>query len=151
VLRITKPLSERFENSILRDPNSGCWLWTGGTFINGYGYLVVNGKTRSTHRMAWEIYVGDIPDDMCVLHKCDVRCCVNPKHLFLGTRADNNRDCKDKGRHTKGSMSSRAKLTEEQVVVIRASDKTQKQLAAQYRVSQSLISLILIGRIWKHV
>jgi hypothetical protein len=141
----------RFEAKLLRLPIAGCWLWTASTFENGYGMLIVNKKSCTTHRLAWKIFKGEIPNGMCVLHKCDVRCCVNPDHLFLGTYADNNKDCKAKGRHTKGSMMGTAKLTEEQVASIRSSRNTQKQLAAQYGVSQSLISLILVGKIWKHV
>src|SRR6516225_4211550 len=79
-----------------------CWIFNGSKRRGGYGQFAIRRnahiKHYTAHRFAWEIYKGDIPSDVCVLHKCDVRECVNPTHLFLGTRADNNRDCIAKGR-----------------------------------------------------
>jgi hypothetical protein len=93
----------RFEAKFIPEPNSGCWLWTGGTSGYGYGHfsLPVRG-CRTAHRAAWTLYRGQIPAGLHVLHKCDVRCCVNPSHLFLGTHSDNMRDMVRKGRWSKG-------------------------------------------------
>lgn len=92
-------LSERFYKKISPDPNSGCWLWIGAAFNHGYGQMRINGKIKSAHRASWEIHNGDIPNDLFVCHKCDVKLCVNPDHLFLGTNSDNMKDMNDKKRH----------------------------------------------------
>src|SRR3990167_3892348 len=88
-----------FEDSYMPEPNTGCWLWTGATRYDGYGTRPWRGKTSAqAHRIAWEVFRGPIPDGLQVLHRCDVRCCVNPDHLFLGTQLDNMRDMIQKGR-----------------------------------------------------
>jgi hypothetical protein len=146
-----KPLHVRFEQSILRLPIAACWLWTGD--INNYGYarLLHNGRNYAGHRLAWNLYKGEIPHLMCVLHKCDVRLCVNPHHLFIGNEADNMRDCINKGRKPMGSKHATAKLTEEQIASIVIDDRAQRLIANQYGVSQSLVSMIKSGLRWKHV
>lgn len=99
-------LLPRFEKFVFPDPNSGCWLWGGSEGTQGYGQfgVRVGGKSmpKLAHRVAWALYRGPIPDGICVLHRCDVRLCVNPDHLFLGSVPDNQRDMARKGRGTKG-------------------------------------------------
>jgi hypothetical protein len=80
------------------DRSGPCWLWTGTTNGVGYGQIRIDGKRWTTHRLAWTLAYGPIPEGMCVLHRCDTRACCNPEHLFLGTVADNNRDMGKKGR-----------------------------------------------------
>lgn len=75
---------------LVGDP--GCLIWTGGTDRDGYGQLGVNGRTVKAHRYAWERERGPIPDGMTIDHTCWERSCVNPEHLRLATRADNNRN-----------------------------------------------------------
>lgn len=77
----------------------GCWLWQGRVGTHGYGMLSHNGKLTTAHRVSYVLKYGDIPSGMIVCHHCDVRRCVNPEHLFLGTHLDNMRDCVAKGRH----------------------------------------------------
>lgn len=76
-----------------------CWLWLGAPTPDGYGRLFDKGFNWAVHRWAYARLVGSIPDGMWVLHKCDVRACVNPDHLYLGTVLENNRDTTNRGRH----------------------------------------------------
>jgi HNH endonuclease len=111
-------------------------------------------KTRflvSAHRVSWEIHFGPIPDGMCVLHKCDVPNCINPRHLFLGTKMDNAKDMIKKGRQKKGALLPQAKLNEESVLEIRNSTQTQKELAKKFGVSQTAISFAKNRLRWSHV
>ena len=79
-----------------------CWEWSGSRFRTGYGRLKIDGKTTSAHRLSWMLHNGPIPDGTCVCHRCDNPPCVNPEHLFLGTKADNNLDRDAKGRTARG-------------------------------------------------
>lgn len=88
------------------DDNTGCWNWLLGKDDSGYGLLRINNKNVRAHRLFWEEMVGPIPPGLCVLHKCDNPPCVNPAHLFLGTKGDNNTDRHRKGR-TKGWVVTR--------------------------------------------
>jgi hypothetical protein len=91
--------AERLLKRVAFEPMTGCWLWTGGTLAFGYGVCRMRGFVEtSTHRLSWLIFRGPIPKGLCVLHRCDTPQCVNPRHLFLGTRADNNYDRTAKGR-----------------------------------------------------
>ena len=116
-----KSIRERFESKYKVDESTGCWLWTAGKFRNGYGQFR-DGRNFHSHRVSYELHVGPIPEGICVLHKCDTPGCVNPKHLFLGTVDDNNKDKASKGRaaRLKGSRNPRSKLTEDEVSVIRS-------------------------------
>jgi len=82
----------------LEKQENGCVEWQRGKFATGYGAVSIGGKMKLSHRVAWEIENGPIPEGLCVLHRCDNRPCCNTKHLFMGTIADNNRDMADKGR-----------------------------------------------------
>ncbi len=75
-----------------------CWIWQGASKGNGYGNVRLGTKNITAHRHAYILFVGDVPDDMDVCHTCDNRFCVNPDHLFVGSRKDNMVDCSEKGR-----------------------------------------------------
>lgn len=101
---IFKPLPKRFADKIDRSDPEGCWLWTGALDNNGYGQIQAtrNGKKQpvKAHRIAWELlHEVELPPDLCVMHMCDVRSCVNPDHLQVGSVGANNTDMALKGRH----------------------------------------------------
>src|SRR5271157_775349 len=77
-------LRVRIEERSVPEPNSGCWLWTGTIVPLGYGEMSVGGRRTLAHRASYEAHFGAIPDGALVLHKCSMRCCVNPQHLELG-------------------------------------------------------------------
>jgi hypothetical protein len=140
------------DNSI-PEPNSGCWLWLKSVDRYGYGQWTRyhGGRRVTAHRMAYEIHNGPLPAGACVCHRCDVRSCVRPDHLWLGTVAENNADKVDKGRQSRGEKSGLAKLTAEDVARIRAHPGSHQDAADLFRVSQSLIWAVRSGRAWSHV
>jgi hypothetical protein len=135
----------------------GCWLWRSTLGSKGYGIIRRPGsrKHHFAHRVAYELTYGPIPINLCVLHKCDVRRCVNPTHLFIGTQADNTADMMNKGRHRTnpviGSEHGRTHLTEADVQYIRRAHLKQRELAEQFGVAQTTISAILRRETWKHL
>ena len=88
---------EKFESKINKQEND-CWIWKGKKILDGYGRLCLNGKNFYAHRLSYEIYKGEIPKGMFVCHTCDVRDCVNPDHLWIGTNLDNINDAIKKGK-----------------------------------------------------
>jgi hypothetical protein len=94
-------LQQRLIRSSIADTH-GCRLWTGSKFSNGYGCFKDrrggHPKSVGAHRVAWEVWCGPIPSGLLVCHTCDVKACIKPDHLFLGTVSDNTRDAWRKGR-----------------------------------------------------
>jgi hypothetical protein len=121
------------------EPNTGCWLWLGRVTDRGYGKVYESRypQEQRAHRVAYRAFVGDIPAGMLVCHRCDIRACVNPEHLFLGTALDNTRDMVRKGRaRFKGNTST---LTTADVLAIRSSPEKPKTLAVRFGVSDGHI------------
>jgi hypothetical protein len=94
-------VKERIYKYSVPEPNSGCWLWTSAERGNRlkYGSMSIGNNAKFAHRASYEAFVGEIPKNKFVLHKCDTPLCVNPDHLFLGTLKDNMSDCKNKNRN----------------------------------------------------
>ena len=137
----------RFSQSYLPEPNTGCWLWEKYTDSSGYGRISIGDKQQAAHRFSWQIYRGKIPKRMLVCHRCDTPACVNPAHLFLGTKSDNANDAAQKGR-----LGTPKRLTEEKVKEIKRLLETggsQRKIAKQFGVSSVTINAIHNGRIWR--
>jgi len=148
-----RTVKERFEQKV--NVTDGCHLWTAcaNNKTNGYGLINIDGKMEYAHRMAYELYVGKIPDGLFVLHKCDVRLCCNPEHLFVGTQKENLDDMTRKGRRAKGEGGGTSKLKTHEVLEIRsmAGTKTQTAIAGIFGVSRRLIGLIINRKRWAHL
>jgi len=151
-------LLARIEANSILEPNSGCFLWTAGTYKFGYGKIGIRlpdgtKKTMTAHRLAWELHRGQVPKPFVVMHKCDVPSCVNINHLELGTQTNNLKDMWIKGRARPQTQPSHerpnAKLSWELVRSIRSSLVPSKELAKQLGVSNVLIYRVRNGEGWK--
>ena len=133
-------------------PGKSCLIYTGTVSAHGYGQIYNGiGFTPYAHKIVWEHHYGPRTDpDLCVCHSCDVRLCVNIMCLFLGTRADNNRDCMLKGRRPHGEAHYNVKLSTAQVKELReayaAGGVTLKELGRQYGMHESNIQQIVSGK-----
>jgi hypothetical protein len=148
-------MAVRIVNGSCPDPNSGCWIWAQSHFHNGYGRISLRGKGRGAHRASWLAFRGPIPKAMCVCHRCDIKPCVNPEHLFLGTTADNQADKKAKGRSACGSQNGGgAKLSDNDIPVIRerlSRGDTLASIGRDYSVTKQTIARVARGTHWSHV
>ena len=108
-MRRNATLAERIEHHSIPVTECGCWIWIGANNIRRYGSLKFEGKNIKAHRASWLAYRGEIPNDLHVLHTCDIPECVNPDHLFLGTARDNMQDKENKkrGNHATGLRNAR--------------------------------------------
>lgn len=160
--KIGRANSKTFEERVQFDPQSGCLLWTGAKQVSGYGFIYVGMNDQGVnprkkiyvHRYAYEQNFGSIPEGLQVCHTCDVRHCVAPSHLFLGTTQENTADREQKGRGAKGERQGSSHLTKEQVEEIRelyARGTTQEKLADTFGIHQTQISRIVRRVGWKHV
>jgi hypothetical protein len=167
---VRRSVRERFEEKVRKATPDGCWIWQGSIIpICGYGCLRVclpDGRrvTQYAHRIAWELENGQIGDGLFVLHHCDVRACVNPAHLFLGTARDNTQDMIAKGRGSsqlrpdrliRGSAHPNAKVTESAVRDIRARAKAGGEsfnaIGRSHGITGEMVGLIVKRRWWRHV
>jgi len=137
----------------------GCWLWTGYINAGGYPEVSFKGQKHLVHRAAYELKYGPIPDGLLACHTCDVRACVRPDHIFLGTHADNMRDKVAKGRSAGpsliGEANARSKLTTPLVRSLRAEYSqggvTIADLAARHDITEHNMRCAIRGLTWKHV
>ncbi|MFZ4539333.1 HNH endonuclease signature motif containing protein [Propionivibrio sp.] len=140
----SNPVKDRFIEKIKIDINSECWIWQGNINKTGHGRFRVSGKMLVASRVSYQLFIGEIPENMLVCHKCDVRSCVNPDHLFVGTYQDNYDDMVEKGRErkAKGENSGVSKLTDMQVKEIRNGKESLRTLAKTLGVSYGHIGKI---------
>lgn len=142
------------QRKTLVDEGSGCWLWMGGLTKQGYGHFRSNYTRYVAHRASYEVFVGAVPDDMFVCHKCDNPQCVNPSHLFVGTPQDNSRDMASKKRHMFGQINGNAKLTEEQartILSLKDCGKSRQAIADDFGICRVTVSKIWTGELWPHL
>lgn len=159
---------ERFWAKV--DRTGACWMWRGAIAKNGYGTHRFGGKTTYAHRLAYTLTKGAIPAGHDVCHTCDVRGCVRPDHLFAGTRTDNMRDAKAKGRTAlgdknrsrkypekvhRGENAYQSKLTEDLVRAIRAfyakGGANQREVADHFGLNYGTVKNVIRRANWKHV
>jgi hypothetical protein len=160
------PLLFKFENRVMKDPNSGCWLWTGP--VNDKNYGIFSAANVLAHRWSYERFKGPILNHLVVRHKCDTPSCVNPEHLEVGTKKDNALDCVKRGRSNKptgkdhwtytrpefvirGEQHGSRKLTEDQVRRIFFDERYNYLIAADYGINTSGVQKIKAGITWKHL
>jgi hypothetical protein len=177
----------RFWSRVDKGPHPrGCWLWTASIRnltpdrSDGYGQFIYQGRNWGAHQFAYYAAYGLYDRDLGVLHTCDVRRCIRPSHLYLGTQVDNSRDMMDRHRNAsaiypgwadwargknhwsgrypdrvqKGSQCGRAKLSEQDVRDIRrrnSAGETKVDLAKEYDVAESLVYVIVYRKIWRHI
>jgi hypothetical protein len=142
----------RVAHRLERGPN-GCLLWTGAKNDKGYGQTTVGRRRYYVHRLAWERHTGaSIPEGWVVMHICDQPDCAEPTHLRVGTQLENMQDASRKGRTTGGERSAQAKLTWEQVRIIRsryARGESQAKLGAEFGTCRQNISRIVNEQAWR--
>lgn len=140
-----KGVDQAFWPFIDKTGAGGCWIWTAGVSGAGYGTLKIHGQRRVAHRVSYELANGPIEGGLFVLHRCDVRRCCNPEHLFLGEQQDNMDDMRQKGRGA-------SKLRAEDIPAIRsahAAGVTPAALAATYGVSRRTVVQAATGKTWR--
>ena len=148
----------RFEQKIERVTESGCWVWMAAGHPTGYGRFGLKNAVDFAHRASWKLFIGAVPKGMYVCHRCDVRLCVNPAHLFIGSAKDNMQDAAQKGRtrippasYASDDTHQMAKLTNTQVRCIRSSQLSNIQLAQQFNVVKETIWKAKTKRTFKGV
>ncbi len=148
-------MEDRFMKFVIKNNESGCWLWSGGK-SRGYGHFSVGPKGspgKSAHRVSYELFKGRIPDNLIIRHKCRNKC-VNPDHLELGTYKDNADDRIRDGVTYKGIKNPACKYTEEQIKDIRrryAEGESQTSISKSLGIRQGHISDICLRKVWKHI
>ena len=149
--RTGKTIADRlaFYSEQPADPDA-CVIYRGLLNGRGYGRVSWKGKMLLAHREAWKIKNGDIPAGMKICHTCDVKPCINDRHLFPGTSKQNSEDMTRKGRQAKGERINAAKITADQAKAIRRDPRLYREISADYGIGISTISWIKTGKGWRH-
>jgi len=144
----------RFWDKVEVRGENECWEWKKGKDKDGYGQVTLRKKPYRSHRLAWILTNGQIPDGKLVLHACDNPPCENPKHLFLGTHKENVEDRVEKIRSATGEKNAGCKLTKLKVLCIRkrySEGETQVSIAECFGVSFQQVSRIVNREKWAHI
>ena len=146
------PIDQKISEKVIKIPESGCWIWIGSITNHGYGTMTLGrNKNISAHRASYELKHGPIPDGMLALHHCDIKCCVNPDHIFLGTQQANMDDKVCKNRQANGVKHGMSKLTEQQAKEAKFGNEKPIELAKRFNCSATIIRQIRNGLYWKHL
>jgi len=151
------PTLSRFWSKVGRRGPDECWPWLGSRQASGHGQFVASvipHRLTPAHKFMWQLTHGPIGDGLVVCHRCDHGWCVNPTHLFVGTQADNLRDCREKDRHSRGERHYNAKLTDDNVTEMRrlaSVGVAQVEIARRFNTDQSHVSNIMRGKKWRHL
>lgn len=149
-------IKDRFISKMSKSNKKGCIIFKAAINKGGYCVFSIGQKDILAHRMSYELFIGTIPKRLLVLHKCDIRNCVAPKHLYLGTDQDNVNDMIKRKRNFRsmGENNFNAKLTKTDIKEIRKLYKVgfvTRELAEIFDVSKNSISNILNQVTWKHI
>lgn len=146
-----KTAKDRFDEKWKLDESTGCWVWRAFVHPGGYGRFSLRCKFVMAHRAAYELYVGEIPNGMQVLHACDRPACVNPAHLRLGTREENMRERDARHRQSFGAKNGNARITDLIAQKIFDDPRPRRLIAERYRVSLGTVQMIKNKRRWAHI
>jgi len=156
--RLTRKQLIRFWAKVCIKNQDECWEWVAGKNSSGYGRVSLNHQSFGAHRVSYFLRYQKDPGELCVCHTCDNPKCVNPSHLWLGSFKDDMQDMTKKGRgripHLKGSQCGASKLTDQQVLDIRAyhvQGTSQRALSRQYKVVPQTVNDIIHRKTWAHI
>lgn len=157
----TPILIARFWSKVEVGANSACWMWKGAVGGNGYGrFRLSRARTEQPHRIAWELANAEPLGTRIACHTCDTPLCVNPHHIYAGSALTNIRDAVERGQHTgsgmdqRGSLNPNSRLTEEDVIRIKAmieGGASNREIARHFPVGDAMVSRIRTGRSWAHL
>lgn len=152
--QVYKSMLDRITEKVTYEPNSGCWLWTGGLSSYGYGATQFQGRQLLMHRVVFEMYNGAVPGTGVLCHRCNVRSCVNPDHIYIGTAQSNVMDAVRSGRHAHGTTHGCSKLSDCKVRQMRelsATGMTYADIAKRFGVARPTAAKACKGMSWQHV
>lgn len=146
---------EDFWIKVKKDILTDCWIWQAGKFNDGYGHFKIKNREWRAHRFAYFLIYGEISKNAHICHKCDVKLCVNPNHLFSGSHSDNMNDrlIKNLVKMPKGEKHHNARLKKSDVLYIRSKEGTIEaiKLAKKYKISEKYVRKLWRKGTWRHL